>query len=31
MRLGWAVPNPINALNPDGESRFPFAVALPQA
>lgn len=30
MRLGWAVPNPINALNTDEETRFPFAVALPQ-
>lgn len=31
MRLGWAVPNPINALNEDEGTRFPFAVALPQA
>lgn len=26
MRLGWEVPNPINALNPNEETRFPFAV-----
>lgn len=26
MRLGWEVPNPINALNSDSETRFPFAV-----
>lgn len=25
MRLGWEIPNPINALNPDESSRFPFA------
>ena len=31
MRLGWATPNPINALNPDEDTRYPFAVALPQA
>ena len=30
MRLGWATPNPINALNPDEDTRYPFAVALPQ-
>lgn len=29
MRLGWEIPNPINALNPDEETRFPFAVVLP--
>lgn len=29
MRLGWEVPNPINALQPDEAVRFPFAVILP--
>lgn len=29
MRLGWEVPNPINALNPDKETRCPFAVYTP--
>lgn len=29
MRLGWEIPNPINALSPDEETRFPFAVVLP--
>jgi len=29
MRLGWEIPNPINALSPDGEIRFPFAVYVP--
>ena len=28
MRLGWEIPNPINALN-ETETRFPFAVLLP--
>ena len=27
MRMGWELPNPITALNPDEESRFPFALA----
>lgn len=27
LRLGWATPNPINALNTDGAKRYPFAVA----
>lgn len=27
LRLGWATPNPINALNTDGSTRYPFAVA----
>lgn len=27
LRLGWATPNPINALNTDGTTRYPFAVA----
>lgn len=26
MRLGWQVPNPINRLNDDEETRYPFAV-----
>lgn len=25
MRLGWEIPNPVNALNPDEGTRFPFA------
>ena len=29
MRLGWEIPNPINALKPDGAERCPFAVYLP--
>ncbi len=29
MRIGWEVPNPINALNDDNSTRFPFAVVLP--
>lgn len=29
MRLGWEIPNPINALNPDESVRFPFAGILP--
>lgn len=31
MRLGWELPNPINALNPNEKTRFPFAVYVPQA
>lgn len=26
IRLGWNILNPVNALNPDGTKRFPFAV-----
>ena len=26
MRLGWEIPNPINALKTDKTKRFPFAV-----
>lgn len=26
MRLGWEIPNPVNALNPDEGTRFPFAI-----
>lgn len=29
MRLGWEIPNPINALNTDKETRCPFAVYKP--
>lgn len=29
MRLGWELPNPINALNSDESTRFPFALVEP--
>lgn len=29
MRLGWEIPNPINALSPDEATRFPFAAINP--
>ncbi len=29
MRLGWELPNPINAERPDEEARLPFAALLP--
>ncbi len=29
MRLGWEIPNPINALSPDESVRFPFASVAP--
>ena len=29
MRLGWEIPNPVNAEN-DGETRFPFASLVPE-
>ena len=29
MRLGWELPNPINALNTDESTRFPFALVEP--
>ena len=29
MRIGWEVPNPISADQPDNSVRFPFAVILP--
>lgn len=29
IRLGWNILNPINAVNPDGSKRFPFAVYQP--
>ena len=28
FRMGWEIPNPINALNPDEGTRFPFATVL---
>ena len=31
MRLGWEIPNPINALQPDESVRFPFASIDPAA
>lgn len=30
MRLGWQLPNPTNRVNPDDNTRYPFAVLLPQ-
>lgn len=29
MRIGWQLPNPVNALNEDSDTRFPFAVYVP--
>lgn len=29
LRLGWQILNPLNAVNPDGSTRFPFAVYQP--
>jgi hypothetical protein len=26
MRIAWQVPNPINRINSDEDSRYPFAV-----
>lgn len=31
MRLGWEIPNPINAFNAGNATRFPFAVYSPDA
>lgn len=31
MRMGWEIPNPINALEPDASVRFPFASIDPVA
>lgn len=31
IRLGWNILNPVNAVNPDGTTRFPFAVYAPAA
>ena len=30
MRLGWQIPNPVNRLNPDSETRYPFSVLVPE-
>lgn len=29
MRLGWALPNPVNAMNDNDTTRYPFAVLVP--
>ena len=29
MRLGWEIPNPINAFNASDANAFPFSVYLP--
>ena len=29
MRLGWEIFNPLNAINPDETTRFPFAAYVP--
>ena len=29
MRLGWEIPNPVNALN-ETDARFPFAALVPE-
>lgn len=29
FRLGWQLPNPVNRVNPDEETRYPFAVLTP--
>ena len=31
MRIGWEIPNPINALAPTEADRFPFAMVTPAA
>ena len=31
MRLGWEIPNPVNAMAKDKAKRFPFAVLTPGA
>jgi HK97 family phage major capsid protein len=30
IRLGWALPNPINAVNTNASTRYPFSVLLPE-
>lgn len=30
MRLGWEIPNPVNALEEDATKRFPFAALVPE-
>ena len=29
MRLGWALPNPVNRVNATEATRYPFAILLP--
>jgi len=29
MRIGWELPNPVNRVNPDDNTRYPFAVLTP--
>jgi len=29
MRLGWQIPNPVNRMNPNNSTRYPFAVLRP--
>ncbi len=31
MRLGWQLPNPVNRVNPNNTTRYPFAVLKPAA
>ncbi|MEA4884264.1 MAG: phage major capsid protein [Clostridia bacterium] len=31
MRLGWQLPNPLNRVNPNNATRYPFAVLAPKA
>jgi len=31
MRLGWALPNPVNRVNPNAATRYPFAILEPTA
>jgi HK97 family phage major capsid protein len=31
FRVAWALPNPVTSLNPDNETRYPFAVLTPRA
>lgn len=31
LRMGWELPNPINAVNGDNTTRFPFAIVQPSA
>lgn len=30
LRIGWQLPNPINRVNPNNSTRFPFSVLLPE-
>jgi len=29
FRIGWALPNPVNIVNPDNATRFPFSALIP--